>query len=142
MILEQIKSDYLQARKDNNSLVKETLSYLLGQFELEEKKVSKKPVNHIAIIRAYVNSLKENIAIVKDAEKLAGYETEIKFLNKYIPANIAKESIAGFIKELIISGQTNKGMVMKALKEKFGDNIDMKTAAKIFDENSKQSDAS
>jgi uncharacterized protein YqeY len=138
MLIEKIKSDYLQARKDNNTLAKETLSYLIGQFELEEKKVRKAPVNHIAIIRAYVNSQKENIAIVGEgSENGIKYQKEIDLLDKYIPANIAEDSIAGFIKECIISGQANKGAVMKALKEKFGDNIDMKTAAKIFDENSK-----
>lgn len=77
-------------------------------------------------------------AEVEAAEKGLQYTKpfdEIEFLKEFIPAQLTEYQIREFMRTKFEDGLTNKGLLMKALKEQFGPtNYDGKLAAQIAGE--------
>lgn len=129
-IKEQVKADRLQARKDRNEAVTGTLTYILGQIDLREKAPNAKGNVALAVVKSHIKSMAEVIANQPNSDAALQGELEIQLLNKYLPAQVDEIELEEFIKEITAS-ESNRGLIMKSIKEKYGDAVDMKIANQI-----------
>lgn len=129
-IKEQVKADRLQARKDRNEAVTGTLTYILGQIDLREKAPNAKGDVALAVVKSHIKSMAEVIANQPNSDAALQGEKEIQLLSKYLPAQVSEAELETFIKE-ITATESNRGLIMKAIKEKYSDSVDMKLASQI-----------
>lgn len=138
MLIEQIKAEHLQARKDNNKNAKNALGTLIGQLQnlsdgklesLTDEKITK-------AIKSLVVGLDEMIRLTT-GERKAAAEDEKAILSKYIPETLSEEQtrdiILGTIEETQAKSMKDMGKIMGHLK-RFGPGLDMGLANKIIKE--------
>ncbi len=132
----EIQKDRIAALRAGEGEKKATLDYILGEIQKKEKDPSAKGDLATAVILAYVKALREFIAEhgATHAETAGKYANEIAQLEKYLPKQLGDDEIRSAARAIMDSGETRKGLVMKALKEKHGAALDGKRAATILDE--------
>ncbi|MGH7780058.1 MAG: GatB/YqeY domain-containing protein [Candidatus Binataceae bacterium] len=65
------------------------------------------------------------------ADLIEQNETEAKILAGYLPPELALEEVSAAVNEIIAGGATQMGVVMKALRERFGAQLDGKVASDL-----------
>jgi hypothetical protein len=132
----QITKDRIAALKAGEAEKKATLDYILGEIQKKEKDPSAKGDIATAVIVAYLKSLREfNDQHGHDRPVQAEqYKREIAMLEEYLPKQMTDDEIRAAARELTEAGETRKGLVMKALKEKHGAALDGRRAATVLDE--------
>ena len=134
-IKSRIQTDRMAAMRARDAGRKGTLDYILGQIQKAEKDpggaAKESDGLAMAIIAAYLKSLRENIATVGEAkpDAAAGWRAEIEMLSAYMPAMLTDDELAADIRALTAAGVTGKGPLMKALKEKHGTALDGQRAS-------------
>ena len=63
------------------------------------------------------------------ADLIEQNETEAKILAGYLPPELSAEEVSAAVNEIIAGGATQMGAVMKALRERFGAQLDGKVAS-------------
>jgi len=63
------------------------------------------------------------------ADLIEQNETEAKILAGYLPPELSLEEVSAAVNEIIAGGATQMGAVMKALRERFGAQLDGKVAS-------------
>jgi len=131
----QIQRDRIEAMKKGDAARKATLDYILGEIQKKEKDPQAKGDLAVAVISAYIKSLREFIEVHKDSrpEVCGCYEAEIAMLQGYLPRQLSEAELRAEIEALRASGLDKKGLIMKALKEKHGAAVDGKAAAALLD---------
>ncbi len=131
----QIQRDRIAAMKAGEAERKATLDYILGEIQKKEKDPNAKGDIAVAVISAYIKSLREFIEAHKASkpEVCAKYEAEIAMLQEYLPRQLSAEEIRAEVEALRAAGIDKKGLIMKALKEKHGPAVDGKLAAAMID---------
>ena len=134
-IKEQVQKDRIAALRAGESERKAVLDYVLGEIQKKEKDPHAKGDFAAAILVAYIKSLREFIdshgAVHPDtADK---YTREIGYLAAYLPQQMTDEEIRASAAEIVEAGETRKGLVMKALKEKHGNALDGRRATGVLD---------
>ncbi len=131
---QKIRDDRLSSRKMRDDFRTGTLSYILGQIELQEKVPNVKGDVCLSVVKSHVKSLRETIPLVGiDSDNGKRYQSEIQILEAYLPPEVDISSITDYVNEQINSGCANKGMLMKSIKAHFGDGVDMKKAGGVVD---------
>lgn len=136
-IKSQIQKDRIEALRNKQPERKATLDYILGEIQKKEKDLSSKGDIAVAVISAYLKSLREFIETHGEArpEEARKYQAEIDFLEPYLPKQLSDEEIRAEVQQLLDDGvEPRKGMIMKALKEKHGAALDGRRATAILDE--------
>ena len=125
---EQIKKDLTQAMKDKDTVRKDALRVILGEFgRAETKALPDKEV--FRILKKLVKSEKELL------EKKGGAtESEyIRIIEEYLPKMAAEAEIAAWISENIDFSQfKNKMQAMRPIMEHFGDRADGDTVKQML----------
>jgi uncharacterized protein YqeY len=132
----QIQKDRIEAMKSRDADKKGVLDYILGEIQKKEKDPSAKGDVAVASIVAYVKSLREFIDQhgATRPEEAAKYQKEIEVLAAYLPKQLSDDEIRAAITEIQASGESRKGMIMKALKEKHGAALEGRRATALLDE--------
>ncbi len=65
------------------------------------------------------------------ADLIEQNETEAKILAGYLPPELSAEEVSAAVNEIIAGGATQMGAVMKALRERFGAQLDGKVASDL-----------
>ena len=65
------------------------------------------------------------------ADLIEQNETEAKILAGYLPPELSLEEVSAAVNEIIAGGATQMGAVMKALRERFGAQLDGKVASDL-----------
>ncbi|HEY6421043.1 MAG TPA: GatB/YqeY domain-containing protein, partial [Candidatus Binataceae bacterium] len=68
------------------------------------------------------------------ADLIAENETQSKMLAEYLPAELAPDEVRAAIGEIVTGGANQMGAVMKALRERFGAQLDGKLASEMVRE--------
>lgn len=108
---ERVNADYLKAFKEKNTVAKNLLSVVKGEIQTIEKNtgsVSLSDEEVIKILNKTAKSLKETINSGGEQAKL-----ELEIVESYLPKQMSKEEITTKVKELVGSGVTNIGAIMK-----------------------------
>jgi uncharacterized protein len=107
---EQISTDYMTAFKEKNVVAKNLLSVVKGEIQTVEKNVGSELSDEdvVKILQKSAKSLKE---MVSSGSEQATIELEI--IESYLPKQMSKEEITQKVTELVNSGITQMGAIMK-----------------------------
>ena len=112
MIKEQINKDYMTAFKEKNVVVKNLLSVVKGEIQTIEKNTGVDCLSDaevIKILNKTAKSLSEVIATSGDEES----KLQLVIVEALLPTAMTREDIVTKVNELVASGVTNMGGIMK-----------------------------
>jgi uncharacterized protein YqeY len=111
MIKEQINKDYMTAFKSKNTVAKNLLSVVKGEIQTIEKNTGVENMSDedvLKILKKTSKSLKEMVATGN-----VQAQEELSIIESYLPKQMSKEEVAGKVTELVNSGITQTGAIMK-----------------------------
>ena len=111
MIKEQINKDYMIAFKAKNTVAKNLLSVVKGEIQTIEKNTGVENMSDedvLKILTKTSKSLKEMVATGNEQAK-----EELSIIEAYLPKQMSKEEVTAKVTELVNSGITQIGAIMK-----------------------------
>lgn len=107
---EQINKDFMTAFKSKNIVAKNLLSVVRGEIQTTEKNTGKELSDEevLAILTKTAKSLKEMVANGSEQAK-----EELSIVENYLPKQMSKEEVTTKVTEIVNSGATNIGAIMK-----------------------------
>lgn len=134
-LLARLKKDALLARKAGDGARGTLLSTLIGEAEMVGKNAGNRESSDDevqATIRKFLKNNQEALAVIKDAERRAALEREAVVLSAYLPPMASEDEVKAVIAETVAGladrSPKSMGVVMAALKAKFGTSFDAKQA--------------
>ena len=117
---EKISADYIQAFKEKNSVEKNLLSVIKAEITTIEKNTGESDLTDdgvIKILNKIAKSLNETIKSLAPidgmGEKISQAAVELAIIQSYLPKQMSKEEITSKVNELVSSGVTQLGAIMK-----------------------------
>lgn len=142
-MFEKIKSDLLQAMKDQEKFRLSVLRMLKSAVQNEqiEKKHELSDDEVLAVIKREVkkrkSTLDEYIKLGRE-EAGASLNDEIAILNEYLPEELSDEEVEQIVLKAIEDNSPatikEMGKIIKAIKEQYGTSIDMGKVSKLVKE--------
>lgn len=134
-ILDNIKAEYLQARKDKNELVVKAFSTFIGDLETKAKS-GKKALEVtddtvISAIKASLKRLEELKSMVTDAVKHAEINIEKELFQKHMPIQLSDNEIKVLIEN---SALKTMGEIQAFFKANYPGRYDGASVAKLAQE--------
>jgi uncharacterized protein YqeY len=111
MIKEQINKDYMTAFKMKNTVAKNLLSVVKGEIQTQEKNTGVENMSDedvLKILTKTSKSLKEMVAGGNEQAKI-----ELEIVEAYLPKQMSVEEVTQKVTEIVNSGITNIGAIMK-----------------------------
>ncbi len=111
-IEKRIEADFLKAFKERNAEVKSLLGTVKGEMQTLKKNLVVENLSDeesIKILTKFSKNLKENIRLVNDEKS----KVELDIIESYLPKQMSEDEINSKLGEMIASGITNIGMIMK-----------------------------
>jgi uncharacterized protein len=109
---EKINADFMTAFKSKNMVAKSILSVVKGEIQTVEKNVGTDNLSDAEVTKILtktVKSLKETIALSNDEKS----KIELSVVEVYLPKQMSKEEVTAKVTELVNSGITQIGAIMK-----------------------------
>ena len=109
---EQINADFMTAFKGKNAIAKGILSVVKGEIQTIEKNVGSDNLSDAEVTKILtktVKSLKETITLSNDEKS----KVELSVIEVYLPTQMSKEEVTAKVTELVNSGITQIGAIMK-----------------------------
>ena len=109
---EKINADFMIAFKSKNMVAKSILSVVKGEIQNVEKNVGTDNLSDVEVTKILtktVKSLKETIALTNDEKS----KLELSVVEVYLPTQMSKEEVTAKVTELVNSGITQIGAIMK-----------------------------
>jgi len=116
---EKINADYIQAFKEKNTVKKNLLSVVKSEITTIEKNTSVENLSDadvIKILNKTAKSLNETIKSLTSTdygESLVQACAELAIIQCYLPTLMSKEEVDAKVNELVTSGITQIGSIMK-----------------------------
>jgi uncharacterized protein YqeY len=111
-IEKQIETDFLKAFKERNTEVKSLLSTVKGEIQTTKKNLVVENLSDeesIKILGKFAKNLKENIRLVNDEKS----QRELSVIEAYLPKQMSEKEVIVKLDEILASGVTNIGQIMK-----------------------------
>jgi uncharacterized protein YqeY len=111
MLKEQISKDYMTAFKNKDVVSKNLLSVVKGEIQTIEKNTGVENLSDeevTKILNKTVKSLKEMVNGGSEQAKI-----ELSLIEAYLPKQMSKEEVTQKVTELVNSGVTQMGAIMK-----------------------------
>jgi len=109
---EKINSDFMTAFKSKNAVAKSILSVVKGEIQTVEKNIGSDNLSDVEVTKILtktVKSLKETISLSNDEKS----KLELAIVEVYLPKQMSKEEVTAKVTELVNSGITQIGAIMK-----------------------------
>jgi uncharacterized protein len=142
-LLEQIKADQLQARKDRLTLKATLLTTLIGEAVMKGKNDGNRESTDdevVEVVKKFIKNINDTIKFLTEGgatetdERLITVKNERQILEAYLPQQLTEDQIVGFLKASgLQTAGINKGICMKYLKENFAGRYDGKVASAAVD---------
>ncbi len=140
MILEKIKKQQLQARKEKSPIVG-ALTALMSEVAIVGKNNGNRETTDeeaVKVIKKFIKGINETIDLIKDPEKLKLLKMELEIYNSFLP-QIMNELETRAAVEKIINALPEKspkamGQVMGTISKEYGTLIDRGLASQIVKE--------
>jgi uncharacterized protein YqeY len=120
MIKDQINKDYITAFKLKNTVEKNLLSVIKGEIQTVEKNTGVDNLSDEEVLKILTKtskSLKETIkslsTIDGKGEDLVQVRAELSIIESYLPKQMSREEVTQRVTEIVNSGITNIGLIMK-----------------------------
>lgn len=130
MLLEQVKSDLLQARKNKESIKASLLSSVVGELQ----RGSGKDVTDDQVIKQMKKMLVNAEENLKQFPDHTESQTEVQILTAYVPAVMSEADLRALIQSFKAEGMNNIGQIMKALQTQYTGSYDGKMASALVKE--------
>lgn len=106
---ERVNADYIKAFKEKNTVVKNLLSVVKGEIQNAEKAPgSDESISDEGVVKI-LNKIAKSLKEVNNEQS----KIELDFIDGYLPKQMTKEEITAKVTELVNSGVTNIGAIMK-----------------------------
>ena len=135
-LLAQLKKDSLLARKAADRVRGTMLSTLIGEAEMVGKNAANRESTDEEVqqtIRKFLKNNQEALGVIKDEERRALLEQESAILTAYLPPLASDAEVQAFIAASVATlaerGPKQMGVVMGALKARYGSDFDAKLAS-------------
>lgn len=132
MMIDIIKRDLTEARRNGYSAAVSILSTLIGELTNAAKMVDGKKVIDddlvLKTVKKFIKNMEETLAISPEASYL---RTEIAILEPYLPKSLTPSELEIVIDDLIGKGADKLGLVMAGLKSQYPNQYDGKEASQI-----------
>jgi len=109
---EKINADFMKAFKSKNMVTKSILSVVKGEIQTVEKNIGSDNLSDAEVTKILtktVKSLKETITLTNDEKS----KVELSVIEVYLPTQMSKEEVTAKVTELVNSGITQIGAIMK-----------------------------
>jgi uncharacterized protein YqeY len=109
---EKINADFMTAFKSKNMVTKSILSVVKGEIQTVEKNIGSDNLSDAEVTKILtktVKSLKETITLTNDEKS----KEELSVIEVYLPTQMSKEEVTAKVTELVNSGITQIGAIMK-----------------------------
>ena len=109
---EKINADFMTAFKSKNMVSKSILSVVKGEIQTVEKNIGSDNLSDAEVMKILtktVKSLKETITLSNDEKS----KLELAIVEVYLPTQMSKEEVTAKVTELVNSGITQIGAIMK-----------------------------
>jgi uncharacterized protein YqeY len=120
MIKEQINNDYITAFKSKNTVTKNILSVVKGEIQTIKKNTGVDNLSDEEVLKILTKtskSLNETIKALSPidgkGEDLVQACAELAIVQCYLPKQMSKEEVTEKVTEIVNSGVTNIGLIMK-----------------------------
>ena len=136
---QKLQEDLRAAMKRRDTLRMMAIRSVLAEITRVEKDV-RREANEAEIIhlikreRARREEALEFARKANRADLIAENETQSKMLAEYLPAELAPDEVRAAIGKIVTGGANQMGAVMKALRERFGAQLDGKLASEMVRE--------
>lgn len=142
-LITKIKADLIEARKARTDKDKigllTTLSSEIAIIGKNDGNRDTRDDEALTVIRKFVKNAELTIKNLVDAGRDTGaIQNELAILKDYLPAAPTTDEIEAVIREVVAGADSNggkpgalRGLVMKTLKERFGDRFDGAAAAPV-----------
>lgn len=134
-LLSQLKKDALLARKSASAVRATLLTTLIAEAEMVGKNAGNRESSDEEVqgtIRKFLKNNQEALAVIKDAERRTVLQEESSILTGYLPPMATEADVRALIAETVASladrSPKSMGVVMAALKAKFGSGFDARQA--------------
>lgn len=135
-LLAQLKKDSLLARKAADRVRGTMLSTLIGEAEMVGKNAANRESTDEEVqqtIRKFLKNNQEALGVIKDEERRAVLEQESAILTAYLPPLASDAEVQAFIAASVATlaerSPKQMGVVMGALKARYGSDFDAKLAS-------------
>lgn len=107
---EKINTDYMTAFKEKNTVAKNLLSVIKGEIQTVEKNIGSELSDEdvIKILQKSAKSLREMVDSGSEQAK-----EELVIVESYLPKQMSKDEVTQKVTELVNSGITQIGAIMK-----------------------------
>ena len=138
-LLETIKKDQLEARKNKDAVKASLLTTLFSEASMKGKNANRETTDEetVQVIQKFLKGVNETITVLEKANNVASLGSSVRekeILEAYLPKMVTEAELCVEIAFLKASGATNIGAIMKGLKDKFGSALDGKMASKLAKE--------
>lgn len=109
---EKVNADYMKAFKEKNTAIKNLLSVVKGEIQTIEKNTGSENLSNEEVLKIFnktSKSLKETIKASDDEES----KLQLIVVESYLPKLMSKEEVTTKVNELVTSGITQIGAIMK-----------------------------
>jgi uncharacterized protein YqeY len=109
---EKVNADYMKAFKEKNTAIKNLLSVVKGEIQTIEKNTGSDNLSDEEVLKIFnktSKSLKETIKVSDDEES----KLQLVVVESYLPKLMSKEEVTAKVNELVTSGITQIGAIMK-----------------------------
>jgi hypothetical protein len=123
MIKEQINKDYMTAFKSKNTVAKNLLSVVKGEIQTIEKNTGVENMSDedvLKILQKSAKSLRETISSLEKTQTgmyfsndLVSAREELSIIESYLPKQMSEEEVTQRVTDIINSGITQMGAIMK-----------------------------
>lgn len=128
-LIEQIKADYLTARKTKDSVKVSLLATLLGEAQMIGKNAGNRETTDsevIAVVKKFIKNVNELLAVAPGHVQATA---EISVLENYLPKQMSADEIRAALNDV----PRQKGTMMQHLKKNFNGQYDGKQASDLID---------
>ena len=140
-LLDKIRADQIQARKNRNTTAAQVLTTLLGEAAAVGKTAGNRKTTDsevVAIVKKFLKNYDETLSVVTNSIDIERIHYEKEIVSVYLPKQMSEEelktAIVDIVEELGVNSPKQMGQVMGAIKSKFEGQYDGKLASSIVRE--------
>ena len=136
---QKLQEDLKAAMKSSDKLRTMTLRGVLAEITRVEKDVRREAneTEIVQIIKRERTRRDETLGFARQggrADLVAQNEEEARVLDSYLPAALSEDELRAAIAEQVAAGVQQMGPLMKALKDRFGAQLDGRVASQLVKE--------
>lgn len=135
-VKQKLQEDLKTAMKSRDTRRMMAIRGLLSEISRVEKDVRRDATEAeiVQLVKRERARREEALGFARQANRadlIEQNETEAKILAAYLPPELPLEEVSAAVNEIIASGATQMGAVMKALRDRFGPQLDGKVASDL-----------